>query len=102
MDELREFAEKNVEKYGFIGKGVAKIIKSDGSKGFKDEAPFGRIIAGAASEGDVPEAWKKQLKIGGRIVAPVNQSVFVIDKTGKNKYNKKEYFGFSFVPLVEG
>ncbi|MCX6703050.1 MAG: protein-L-isoaspartate O-methyltransferase [Candidatus Wolfebacteria bacterium] len=102
VDELKEFAEKNIGKYGFIGKEVAKIIKSDGSKGFKEEAPFDRIIAGAASKGDVPEIWKKQLKIGGRIVAPVNQSVFVIDKIGKNKYNKKEYFGFSFVPLVKG
>ena len=44
--------------------------------------------------------WKKQLKIGGRITAPVKNGIVVIDKIGKNEYSKKEYFGFSFVPLI--
>jgi len=48
----------------------------------------------------VPIYWRRQLKIGGRIVAPVGNSVIVIDKISKNRYNQKEYFGFSFVPLI--
>ena len=99
--ELKEMAEKNVAKYDFIKKGIAEIILADGSKGYKKEAPFDKIIAGAASQGDVPLDWRKQLKIGGRIVAPVGNSVIVIDKIAKNKYNQKEYFGFSFVPLIK-
>ncbi|MEK9168254.1 MAG: protein-L-isoaspartate O-methyltransferase, partial [Patescibacteria group bacterium] len=71
-----------------------------GSKGYKKEAPYDKIIAAAAATGDVPVYWKRQLKIGGRIVAPVENSIIVIDKTGRNKYNQKEYFGFSFVPLI--
>ncbi len=98
--ELKEMAEKNVSKYNFIEKGTAEIILADGSKGYRKEAPYDKIIAGAAAAGDVPIAWKRQLKIGGRIVAPVENSVIVIDKTAKNKYEKREHFGFSFVPLV--
>jgi len=98
--ELKEMAEKNVSKYDFIKKGTAEIILADGSKGYKKEAPYDKIIAGAASSGDVPITWKKQLKIGGRIVAPVENSIIAIDKVAKNKYEKKEHFGFSFVPLV--
>ena len=101
LSELREFAEKNVAKYNFIEKGIAKIICADGSNGYKDEAPYDKIIAAAASEGSVPESWRKQLKIGGRLVAPVDHSVIVIDKIGKNKYSQKEYYGFSFVPLIK-
>jgi len=102
IPELKEMAEKNLAKYGFIENGLVKIFSSDGSKGYKKEAPYDKIIAGASARGDVPMEWKKQLKIGGRIVAPVSNSVVVIDKIGKGKYSRKEHFGFSFVPLVEG
>ena len=100
IPELKEMAEKNISKYNFLEKGIIKIILGDGSKGYKKEAPYDKIIAAAAAKGDVPVYWKRQLKIGGRIVAPVENSVIVIDKTGRNKYNQKEYFGFSFVPLI--
>lgn len=100
IPELKEMAEKNIAKYNFIESGIVKIILGDGSKGCKKEAPYDKIIAGAAAKIDIPIAWRKQLKIGGRIVAPIENSVVVIDKIAKNKYNKKEYFGFNFVPLV--
>ncbi len=99
--ELKEMAQKNVAKHGFIEKGSVEIVLGDGSKGYKNEAPYDKIIAAAAAEGDVPALWKKQLKIGGRIVAPVGESIIVIDKISKMKYIKKEYFGFSFVPLIK-
>ncbi len=100
IPELREMAEKNVAKYNFIKNEVVKVIAADGSRGYKKEAPYNKIIAGAAASGEVPADWCKQLKIGGRIVAPVENSIVVIDKTEKNKCDKKEYFGFSFVPLI--
>lgn len=100
IPKLKEMAERNIAKYNFIEKGAVKLILADGSRGYKKEAPYDKIIAGAAAKGDMPVAWKRQLKIGGRIVAPVENSIIVIDKIGKNKYSQKEYFGFSFVPLV--
>ena len=102
IPELKEMGEKNVGKYGYIENQTAQIFLADGSRGFKKEEPFDKIIAGAASKDDVPQAWKKQLKIGGKIVAPVDQSVVVIEKTEKDAFIKKEYFGFSFVPLISG
>lgn len=98
--ELKEMTEKNVSKYNFIEKKVAKIVKGDGSRGYKEEASYDKIISGAAASFEIPMDWKKQLKIGGRIVSPVGQSIAVIDKAGKNEYSQKEYFGFSFVPLI--
>lgn len=101
IPELKEFGEKNIVKYNFIEKGIVQVIKADGSRGYRKEAPYDKIIAGAASAGDVPYFWKSQLKIGGRIVSPVDQNIVAIDKIGKNKYSQKEYFGFSFVPLIK-
>lgn len=100
VPELKEFAEKNLAKYGFVEKGIVKLFSADGTKGYKKEAPYDKILAGASAKGDVPLEWKKQLKIGGRIVAPVGNSIVIIDKTGKGKYSRKEHFGFSFVPLI--
>ena len=99
--ELKTMAEENIAKYNFIEKGVVQIIQGDGSKGHKEEAPYDKIIAAAAAE-KIPPAWKEQLKIGGRIVAPVGQSIMVIEKTEQNQFTQKQYFGFSFVPLVKG
>lgn len=98
--ELQAMAEINLERYGFIGQGVATVVLGDGTKGYKKGAPYDKIIASASSEGDVPAAWKRQLKIGGRIVAPVGSSIVVIDKVSKMKYVKKEHFGFNFSPLI--
>jgi len=100
IPELKDMAEKNVSKYNYTEKGIVLIVLGDGSKGYKKDTHYDKIIAGAAAYGEIPQEWKKQLKIGGRIVAPVGHSVVVIDKTGKDEFSKKEYFGFSFVPLV--
>lgn len=101
IPELKKMAENNVAKYGFIRRGIVEIIFGDGSRGYEKEAHYDKIIAAASAEGKIPEEWQRQLKIGGRIVAPVGNSIIAIDKIGKDKYNIKEYFGFSFVPLIK-
>jgi protein-L-isoaspartate(D-aspartate) O-methyltransferase len=101
LPDLKEMAEKNISKYNFIEKEVAKVVLGDGSKGFLVEAPFDKIIAGAAGK-EIPTEWKEQLKIGGRIVAPVEHNMMVLDKIDKDKFKIKEFSGFSFVPLIKG
>lgn len=99
IKDLAEFARENLSKHGFEKRKTLKILVGDGSRGYKKEAPYDKIIAAAAGN-TIPNEWKRQVKIGGRIVAPVGQSVMVLDKMGRNKFEAKEYFGFSFVPLV--
>ncbi len=99
IPELKKFAEENISKYEFIEKGIVKILEGDGSKGLTEEAPYDKIIAAATAE-EIPQAWKDQLKMGGRIVAPVGQSIIVLNKTGQNQFTQKQYFGFNFVPLI--
>lgn len=99
IPELAEFGEKNVSKYNFIKKRIAEFIRADGCLGLSSEAPFNKIIAAAAGE-EIPEAWKKQLKIGGRLVTPRKSSVWLIVKKRNDKFEEKEYPGFAFVPLI--
>src|SRR3989344_2385001 len=75
IPQLAKVAQRNVGKYSFIGKGTASVLCADGSKGYPEEAPYDRIIAAASGRG-IPQTWKEQLAIGGRIVAPVENKFF--------------------------
>lgn len=99
VPELKEFGEDNLKKYNFVKKGIAEVICRDGSRGFKERAPFDRILVSASVQGEIPIAWKEQLKEGGKIVTPVGTSILVLEKKD-NKFKKEEYPGFAFVPLV--
>jgi protein-L-isoaspartate(D-aspartate) O-methyltransferase len=100
IPELCEFGRKNVAKYNFIEKGIVKFVCSDGSRGYPPEFPYDKIIAAATAE-EIPLAWQEELKIGGRLVAPLNHNIVVWDKISREEFEKKEFFGFSFVPLVK-
>jgi len=101
VPELKEFGEKNVAKYNFIEKGLVESICADGSKGYKKEAPFDKILASAAVQGKIPQAWKEQIKIGGRIVTPIGSSIWVLIKKSKTNFEQTEHPGFAFVPLIQ-
>ena len=64
-----------------------------------EETPFDRIIS-AASGQDLPEAWKEQLKVGGRIVAPIKNAIHLFVKKTENEFEETIYPGFAFVPLI--
>ena len=99
IPELTEYGQKNLLKYNYIEKGIVEFICADGSKGLAKKSPYDRILASASGD-KIPDAWKQQLKIKGRIVAPVKKSIWLIKKQGKNDFAEKEYPGFIFVPLI--
>ena len=99
IPELKEFGEKNVSKYNFIKKGIARFFCADGSKKHAEKESLDAILASASGE-ELPKAWKEELKIGGRIVAPIKSSIWVFIKQLDNNFEKIEYTGFSFVPLI--
>jgi len=97
--ELKEFGEKNTAKYNFVEKGRTQFICADGSKGYKKEAPFDRILVSATAQKLSPD-WKKQLKVRGRIVTPIGTSIWVFIKESEKEFLEHEYPGFVFVPLI--
>ncbi|MFH1192996.1 MAG: protein-L-isoaspartate O-methyltransferase [Candidatus Jorgensenbacteria bacterium] len=99
MPQLASLARGNVGKFGFLEKKTAEVVAGDAVGGYPQGAPFDKIIA-AASAREIPAAWKEQLRVGGKIVAPVGESIVVLEKKGENDFEKKQFFGFQFVPLV--
>ena len=100
IPELKKFGEKNVAKYNFIKRGQVQFICTDGSKGYEKEAPFDGILVSASVQTDIPQTWKEQLKIGGRIVTPIGSSIWLLTKKSEKNFEEIEYPGFAFVPLI--
>ncbi len=99
MPELKQFGENNAEKYKFIERGIAKFVSGDGSLGLLENAPFDKILV-SASATEVPPAWKQQLRVGGKIVAPIGTVIKTIFKKSETEYEEIEHPGFVFVPLI--
>ncbi len=108
IPKLMKFGKNNVSKYNFIKKGVVKFFCADGSKGYPDISScsglsegFDKILCSAAAKTNIPVLWRKQLKKGGIIVAPIDSSIWFFEKESENRFQEVEYPGFSFVPLIK-
>lgn len=100
VPELKEFGQKNAKKYNFLKKGIVEFVCADGSKGYEKESPFDKILTSASAQ-RIPQAFKEQLKVGGRIVTPIQSSIWVFIKKSEKEFKEIEYPGFVFVPLIE-
>ena len=97
IDELVRFGKTNLSKL-FGNKNNCTIEKAGEFLGIPSKQ-FDVILVSAAAN-HLPHELVDQLKVGGRLVIPVNNSIYLIEKLDHNKIKKQEFFGFSFVPLI--
>lgn len=87
------------EKYNFKN---TKIVLADKNiVGLPKEAPFDKILVSASAK-QLPQELINQLKEGGRLVVPIKNSIWKIDKKINGDIEKEEFQGFVFVPLKGG
>lgn len=98
VPELCAFGRENVEKYKELASRVVFLCQ-DATVNLP-EVQFDRILVGAAARNKVPETWKDHLKAGGRMVLPIQNSIWLFIKKGDNTFEEHEHQGFVFVPLV--
>ena len=71
-----------------------------GVLGAPDQAPFDRILV-SADPGDIPEALEQQLAVGGRMVLPADDVMWVVDRDASGIHREPVMgYRFRFVPLV--
>lgn len=84
-------------------------LTGDGMKGWpringQDPEPFDKIIVTAAARGKPPQALLDQLKIGGRMVVPVDengqQTMRLYKKETDDTHAVKDLMAVRFVPLL--
>ncbi|MCE5215369.1 MAG: protein-L-isoaspartate O-methyltransferase [Methanobacterium sp.] len=102
IEKLATSAEENLKRNGYNK--CVTVIHQDGTKGFKEEAPYDRIYA-TASAPQVPEPLKEQLKICGRLLTPVGshnffQELVCVHRVSENEYESIKLGGVAFVPMI--
>lgn len=88
--------------------GIANVtaMPGDGAVGWKEQAPFDRIMVTAAAD-TIPKALVDQLAPGGIMIIPVGaaqgeQKLVRVEKDAKGKVTEKPLIAVRFVPLVAG
>lgn len=105
QQELYRRTKFFLDKIGFKPK---KMIFGDGYKGLPDEAPFDGIIVTAGAP-FIPKPLLSQLKVGGRLVIPVDieekgekvQMMTLIIRKDQSTFEKEELGVFRFVPMLQ-
>jgi len=99
--ELVEVARERMHRLGY---GNVEIVEGDGTKGWRDEAPYDAILA-AASGSHVPSPLIEQLAPNGRIVMPIGdpglvQELIKVTKQQDGILRQESLGGVRFVPLI--
>lgn len=84
---------------------AVRLHVGDGHAGWPEAAPFDAILVSAAGSA-VPEALKRQLAQGGRLVIPVGppggQTLLRLTRRGPERFESTDFGPVSFVPLLRG
>jgi len=98
---LVETARKTLERLGYDN---VHVIEADGTKGWPEAVPYDGVSV-TASGPRVPDALKDQLKVGGRLVIPVErpggmQQLVRVTRTAEDRFEEEDLFWVAFVPLI--
>lgn len=106
IERHEALAESARRKLDAAGCHNVALRTGDGSLGWPEAAPFDAIIVTAGAP-VVPDALRKQLVIGGRLIVPVGESDAVqrlirIRRQGEDSYDEEDLAPVRFVPLIPG
>lgn len=99
IEELANLARANLETAGIRN---VSVKHADGYQGWSEESPFDKIMLTAAAPA-IPEPLKRQLKVGGMLLAPVGtmlQDLVLLKKTGEYSFVEEKLHPVRFVPMT--
>jgi protein-L-isoaspartate(D-aspartate) O-methyltransferase len=101
--EIRpEFTQRASEKLAAQGVGNAELEIGDGARGWDKHAPYDAIFV-TGSLPILPEAFRHQLAIGGRLAVIVGQDPVMearlVTRTGANAFETQSLFDTAIPPL---
>lgn len=98
---LHEIARNNLRPLRIPN---VRLVFGDGMLGLPQAMPFDAIVIAAAGL-ELPPALFQQLRIGGRLIAPVGeveQYLLLVERTGEQQWQQTRLDAVRFVPLKAG
>ncbi len=104
IERHAELAELAAARMAALGYTNVRIVAGDGSAGWPEGAPYDAILA-AASGRHVPEALKRQLRVGGTLVMPLGasgelQTLVRLVRKDEDDWDIHDLGPVRFVPLI--
>ncbi len=102
IERIPELAAQSARRLAELGYGTVHVITGDGTKGYREKAPFDRILITAAAP-EIPAVVADQLEEGGIIVAPVGgrlSQILVRSKKVRGLLAQEYQVPCVFVPLI--
>ena len=104
VERYATLAESAGERLRRLGYDNIRILVSDGTLGWPENAPYNAIVVTAGAP-RVPAPLLKQLVIGGRLVIPVGQNRLVqslirVRRVKEDEYLEESLMAVQFVPLI--
>jgi protein-L-isoaspartate(D-aspartate) O-methyltransferase len=103
IEILEPLASQARERLAALGYARVRVRAGDGYLGWPEEAPFDAIVITAAPP-DLPEPLLPQLRVGGRLVAPIGetsgaQELVVVTRT-ESDFERRSVLPVRFVPMT--
>lgn len=103
MERIPELARQARRVLDATGCGNVQIRVADGTLGWPEEAPFDAIIVTAGAPA-IPDVYRQQLAIGGRLLIPVGdrngQRLLRLVRTAADSFREETLLDCRFVPLI--
>lgn len=96
IEELLEFGRANCQKLNFHN---VSFHPAGQVLGLPSQAPYQRILVSAEAS-HLPKELVDQLAVGGKLVVPVGNDIFEVEKRTEKKLDIIRHPGFIFVPLI--
>jgi protein-L-isoaspartate(D-aspartate) O-methyltransferase len=98
---LADLARARLRQLGYDN---VEVLTGDGTLGWPEQAPFDAIIATAGGP-RVPDTWRAQLAVGGRLVMPVGETPTIqrlirLTRTSAETWHEEQIEEVRFVPLI--
>src|SRR5262245_50971973 len=104
IERHAELAAEAVARLARLGYANVDVRAGDGSSGWPEAAPFDAIVASAGAPA-IPAVLCGQLKIGGRLLAPVGdsprmQNLIKVTRTAEATFQEENLGAVAFVPMI--